>query len=346
MKWLFVKRMKQKSPFRMQHYLGKLLLKASCWAGKASTRTLAIIPNYSTLISPWILWFSQCSRNVTREHQVQVTSQWDWDDDSACWRRRKGSFTDPQPILLPISEKAPLSLSLKNRAFNETFKQWLKTIKDSAPSNTTVRWGWQQPWKRKKGTVRKMGWKIMLQTAVRTTAFSLKICLISSRLTSACSRKNPKLPPSVTVTGYLWSSSKRHTELVFSSSSVSLRRFSSASVAICHKICQKLCKTSAELLLNIHKEENTLKTEHFWCNHGVTNRKRKGLNAIMRAPNQNTSFQERMSSAHSYSSTWSQLLLHRASPCRRLAFRGKSLCTVKTALGSRTKLNIFISQLL
>lgn len=37
-----------------------------------------------------------------------------------------------------------------------------------------VRWGWQQPWKQKKRTVRKMGWNIMLQTAVRTAAFSLK----------------------------------------------------------------------------------------------------------------------------------------------------------------------------
>lgn len=73
MKWLFVKRTEQNSPFHMKHHLGKLLLKASYWAGRASTRTLAIIPNYSALISPCILWSSLYSSNVTREHQVQVT---------------------------------------------------------------------------------------------------------------------------------------------------------------------------------------------------------------------------------------------------------------------------------
>lgn len=85
----------------MQHYLGKFLLKVSYWAGRASTRTLAIIPHYSTLISPRILWFSLCPRNVTREHQAQVTSHWGRDDDPACCRRRKGSFTDPSQSVLP-----------------------------------------------------------------------------------------------------------------------------------------------------------------------------------------------------------------------------------------------------
>lgn len=73
MKQLFVKRTEQNPPFCMECYLGKLLLKASYRAGRASTRTLAIIPNYSTLISPCILWFSLYSSSVTREHQVQVT---------------------------------------------------------------------------------------------------------------------------------------------------------------------------------------------------------------------------------------------------------------------------------
>lgn len=68
-------------------------------------------------------------------------------------------------------------------------------------------WSRQQSWKQKKRTVRKLGWSSVLQTAVRTAAFSLETCYSSSGLASVCSRKNPKLLPSVIETGYLWSSS-------------------------------------------------------------------------------------------------------------------------------------------
>ena len=51
-------------------------------------------------------------------------------------------------------------------------------------------------------------------------------------------RKNPRLPSSVIVRGYLWSWAKLRTVLILSSTSVSSGRFSSASVAICHKSCQ------------------------------------------------------------------------------------------------------------
>lgn len=282
MKWLFVKRTEQNSPFCMQHYLGKLLLKASYWAGRASTRTLAIIPNYSALISPCILWFSLYSSNVTREHQVQVTVS-----GSGMLTLHAGE--GKEVLLIPShslywSLRRHLSPSLKHRAFNEAFK-WSVTGRNNADCCQALakgkrtkqyhkaRWGRQQSWKQKKETARKLGWSSMLQTAVRTAATFLGTCYGSLRLALVCSRKNPKLPPPVTVIGYLWSSSKLCTKVVFSSG-----RFSSASVAICHKSCQKLSTTSAGLVSNIHKEENFLKTEHFQWNQGARDRKSKSLN--------------------------------------------------------------------
>lgn len=136
-----------------------------------------------------------------------------------------------------------------------------------------ARWGRQQPWKQKKRTVRKLGWSSMLPTAVRTAAFSLETCYSSSRLASVCPRKNPKLLPSVIETGYLWSSSKLRTALIFSSTPVSSWRLSSASVSTYHKSWPQQA-----LHLMFTGKKTSLKTEHFQWSQGVTDRKSSSLN--------------------------------------------------------------------
>lgn len=215
MKWLFVKRSEQNSACRMQHYFGKLSLKASYWAGRASTRTLAMIPNYSTLIIPCILWLPLYSSNVAREHQVWVTVQ------GAGMLTQHAREEGKEALLIPSNSSYQslgrhLSLSLKDRALNEAFKRSVMGGNNGNYCRGTSKgkvhrampqhqMGRQHAWKQKKGTVRELGRRSNLQTAARTTACFLGTCYGSSRLATVCSRKNPKLPQAAIVTEYLWS---------------------------------------------------------------------------------------------------------------------------------------------